>query len=57
MAVPEKKDGSCAHPPCACTGGTYERNGKRYCSVACANQADDAREAAPCPCGHAPCLR
>jgi hypothetical protein len=47
----------CNHPECDCTSATVERNGKSYCSEACATGtargAGNGRTG--CGCGHAGC--
>ena len=45
---------NCDHPGCRCAAKGIEREGRRYCSAACA--AQDV-EGAPgrCQCGHSDC--
>ena len=47
----------CNHPECDCTETPVERNGKSYCSEACATGVAQAARASStgCGCGHAGC--
>jgi len=45
----------CHHAPCRCPETTVERDGKKYCSDACAAQDAAGKREEHCVCGHAAC--
>ncbi len=46
----------CERPGCSCDEPTIERQGKRFCSQACASHPEGGSLAAGmCGCGHHPC--
>jgi hypothetical protein len=44
---------NCQHEGCHCQQGTTERNGRHYCSEACASAGPSP--GGSCGCGHAGC--
>lgn len=42
----------CQHPGCNCQAGARERDGRSYCSDACASSGT---KGGPCGCGHPSC--
>jgi hypothetical protein len=43
---------NCQHAACHCREASIEKDGRRYCSDACANAA---ALSSACPCGHQGC--
>ncbi len=48
-------DAKCSHAKCNCTDTRYEREGQRFCSAACAGDAQTSLADAMCGCAHAGC--
>jgi len=46
---------TCEHRGRNCEGATVEREGKKFCSPACAEMQTSGRHGASCPCGHPDC--
>lgn len=45
----------CQHPACECTDATLDRNGRKFCSDRCAQDAESASAGRGCDCGHPDC--
>jgi hypothetical protein len=45
----------CEHEGCHCTDAVVEREGKKFCSEACADSLLESTSSADCPCGHPDC--
>jgi hypothetical protein len=46
---------ACDHRGCRCKEGNVQREGKSFCSEACATAQTANRHQAKCPCGHPDC--
>jgi len=46
---------TCQHRGCRCQETRVEREGRKFCSEACAEMETTGRHASHCQCGHADC--
>jgi hypothetical protein len=46
---------SCQHPGCRCQEVPVERNGRKFCSEACADLETTGSQSPQCTCGHVDC--